>query len=191
MSSIPEPTRARRAVFMNALPMVHWDRASGDVVYGWIQRDDGKLDFVALTFEDDGSMGWTTSSAKWSDEISRILGGDDGEHFPCESIDDLYGDLVGQTGIPPSTAAPFADERVIAVVKAIMPLFRHGGFGGASGFGLGWNAEAQGYGLIDHESGEWFPDQTFMERAQDVDSVGFFTWRILRALASVESGDPK
>lgn len=50
--------KGRVAQILNLLPEVKWDRWSGDLhsldgicVYGWIQREDGKLDFILLRIE--------------------------------------------------------------------------------------------------------------------------------------------
>jgi len=92
----------RRAATMNALPFVRWDRAipgGGFMdVYGWIDRDDGRFDFVLLTFFDehppDAPPWWSTSSARYSAEIATILGGSTDTHNDCQRIDDVFGDRV-------------------------------------------------------------------------------------------------
>lgn len=94
--------RRYAAETMNSLPFVKWDRfveiPDGDVdVYGWIPRDDGRADFVHLTFPtpiEPGYVGYTTSSAKFSAEIARILFGSDEGHVDCERVDGYFGDLV-------------------------------------------------------------------------------------------------
>jgi hypothetical protein len=65
---------------------VEWDRVTdeGDAVkvYGWIQRRDGKRDFVLVRFDDE-TVEFTTSSAKHSAEIARLLCFEKGEHVHC------------------------------------------------------------------------------------------------------------
>lgn len=107
----PETLRARRraaiADVCNRLPRVRWDRTAGDdesrVVYGWVDRDDGRADFVVLTFDladpvdgVDYLVGFTTSSAEHSDEFHRALFGRQAadEHYPCERVEDVFGALV-------------------------------------------------------------------------------------------------
>lgn len=89
---------------------VKWDRcvlheASG-VAYGWIGREDGRFDFVALEFQwgdttglDGESFQWfstgiTTSSAKHSARISELLRGPSSSHKDCERVEDVFGALV-------------------------------------------------------------------------------------------------
>ena len=59
------------------LHMVRWDRwADGGnhlVVYGWIDRPDGRQDFVVLISRPEG-VGYITSSAHWTERIGEILG---------------------------------------------------------------------------------------------------------------------
>lgn len=90
--------RERVAAFLNALPFVHWDRFTQTVdelvVYGWIDRDDAHADFVLMQFAVDGSVGWTTSSAKWSRPISVALLGDDDGHVDCQRVEAEFGQLV-------------------------------------------------------------------------------------------------
>lgn len=97
-----DPTQI--ALALNSLPFVTWDRmieapvGEGDwevVVYGWIPRDDGRSDYVQVTFcswSDD--PGFTTSSAKHSEEIAGLLYGPGGDHFPCLRVEHELGDLV-------------------------------------------------------------------------------------------------
>lgn len=88
------------AGLMNKLPFVRWDRCtlnsagSGGVAFGWIDReDDGKADFVVLLFLGE-QFGFTTSSAKYSREISKALLGTDDGHRDCERVEDVFGDMV-------------------------------------------------------------------------------------------------
>lgn len=89
---------------LNALPFVRWDRcveapmAGANyylVVYGWIDRVDGRSDFVTVEF-----ASWeplpipTTSSAKYSKTIAALCGHDVRTHLDCERVEDVFGDLV-------------------------------------------------------------------------------------------------
>lgn len=89
------------AEMMNRLPMVTWDRCvrPGDwlIVYGWIDRaQDTRKDFVVVEFYDGELYGATTSSARWSAEISQQLFAGAG-HSDCERIRDVLGDRVHRT----------------------------------------------------------------------------------------------
>lgn len=85
----------RHADVLNRLPFVCWDRyveiPDGDLdVYGWIDREDGRADFVILTFAeaDPDFVGFTTSSSEHSEEIGRLIHGeDDAEHYPCQRVE--------------------------------------------------------------------------------------------------------
>lgn len=89
------------AHYLNALPFVRWDRctrAGGWVwAYGWIDREDGRADFVMLEFAPDAAPWHLTSSAAYSREIDRILRGTDEGHVDCERIADVFGDRVPHT----------------------------------------------------------------------------------------------
>lgn len=93
------------AAVMNRLPFVRWDRCvaipGGDFdAYGWIERPDGRADFVLLTFPDGDPnfVGYTTSSGERSREIYLLLFADDDPaaecHHECERVEDAFGDLV-------------------------------------------------------------------------------------------------
>lgn len=93
---------------LNDLPFVRWDRlARGPdefVVYGWIDRPDGRHDFIVVTFHTTGGVSHTTSSADRSEEISRLLYGHVTEsgHVPCERVEDILEGLVtNQVKLPP------------------------------------------------------------------------------------------
>jgi hypothetical protein len=89
---------AERRAVMDKLPMVEWDRCvrPGDgtfIVYGWIARSDGQRDFVVLSFlwpTDPTAALFTTSSAKHSAEIARLLYGSEAEHIDCERVSDVF-----------------------------------------------------------------------------------------------------
>lgn len=77
---------------MLLLDFVQWDRYSGNsekfVVFGWIARPDGRSDFVLLRV-DSQWIGFTTSSAEYSEEISRRLndGVPTGTHTRCHRVE--------------------------------------------------------------------------------------------------------
>jgi hypothetical protein len=92
----------------NRLDFVRWDRfitwdENGQVysvhIYGWIDRDDGRADFVLLWFHD--SWGWrpedcsaTTSSSAYSERIQELLRGTAEGHIDCQRVDEHFGDLI-------------------------------------------------------------------------------------------------
>lgn len=103
-----EWTPEKVAEMLNRLPMVAWDRSihapvgdEGDemlIVYGWIERDDvlregavlpGGYDYVQIEF---GSwteeVGFSTSSARHSEEMNRLIYGVGARHFPCVRLAD-------------------------------------------------------------------------------------------------------
>ena len=74
---------------------IEWDRFTeynGEyAIYGWIQRKDGKRDFVLLQiYEEAGEIkgGFTTSSAKYSEALNKFLFGDK-PHNKCIKIENL------------------------------------------------------------------------------------------------------
>ena len=75
---------------------VEWDRYVNDErtysVYGWIQRGDGKRDFLLVTIKEDLGMyvSFVTSSAKYSRMITELIHGGTSEHIDCKKIEDLY-----------------------------------------------------------------------------------------------------
>jgi hypothetical protein len=101
----------RRAEILNRLPMVTWDRCahwSNEppgmpeclAAFGWIERSDGARDFVLVEFlwpEEPLLCTSTTSSAKYSAELVRLLMGADAPHVECERITDALHGLVDNT----------------------------------------------------------------------------------------------
>lgn len=89
---------------------VQWDRCvlldNSGVVYGWIAREDGRSDYVELTFQwgetrdlDDAPVTWlaggvSTSSAKHSAQIATLMAGDDFAHTDCQRVEDVFGAMV-------------------------------------------------------------------------------------------------
>jgi hypothetical protein len=62
--------------------------------FGWIDREDGRSDFVVVYIDHHGAAGFATSSAKYSREFSERLFGTSEGHRDCERIEDVFGDLV-------------------------------------------------------------------------------------------------
>jgi hypothetical protein len=88
---------AVRAAVLRKLPMVSWDRLvriDGELhVYGWIEREGKPRDFVLLSFrwpQTPAAVEFTTSSAKFSAEIGRLLYGEGVEHVDCERVSEVF-----------------------------------------------------------------------------------------------------
>lgn len=81
---------------LNALPFVKWDRYVNDgewcALYGWIERPDGRADFVILIYTPEGRENYT-SSAELSAAIDYLFG-ETGEHNDCGRIEDAFCDVV-------------------------------------------------------------------------------------------------
>lgn len=77
---------------MAVLDFVNWDRFAGNTerlsVFGWIDRPDGRSDFVLLRVTAEG-IAFTTSSAELSPEISRRLNGGEpsSSHNACQRVE--------------------------------------------------------------------------------------------------------
>lgn len=104
--AIDQPiVQAEIAEVLNRLPEVRWDRftygAGAAAVYGWIDRADGRADFVLVRFrvDDEGTrfFDWWTSSAKHSLGICERLNGKVLGHVDCERVDERFGHLVERT----------------------------------------------------------------------------------------------
>lgn len=84
------------AAALKLLPEVTWDRWAGDLhefsmFFGWIERDDGRSDFVVAKFEAGDCWSVTTSSAKHSEEFTRKLLGNRGDgHSTCKRIENDF-----------------------------------------------------------------------------------------------------
>lgn len=85
--------------------IVTWDRCVVDpggltIVYGWIERDDGRADFVVLQawHDEDNKRVETffTSSALYTRDLARNYRGTDEGHIDCERVEDVFGDLVAR-----------------------------------------------------------------------------------------------
>jgi hypothetical protein len=77
---------------LNKLSFVRWDRFAGENYYGWIDREDGKKDFIVIWFieSDVHDFGYVTSSSKYSKKICKLLYGKSKEGSPCQRIEDNY-----------------------------------------------------------------------------------------------------
>ena len=79
------------AEILELLDFVNWDRLFGDieepVIFGWIDRDDNKKDFVVLDFTQYPTW-FATSSKKYSKEIGKLL--EHKEHSDCERVEDYF-----------------------------------------------------------------------------------------------------
>ena len=86
------------AAVLNLFPEVRWDRTAGTagsrVAFGWVDRADGRADFLLVTFTAKGAVGFTTSSAEHSAEWHRRLYGTDAGHSSCRRVEDVFGELV-------------------------------------------------------------------------------------------------
>jgi hypothetical protein len=102
-----ETQRQSIAHQMQRYPEVRWDRfieMDGEwegqgSAFGWLDREDGRADFVALHWEPyagDGELGFSisTSSAERSLEFAQRLHGEQAVHFDCQRVEDRFGDLV-------------------------------------------------------------------------------------------------
>lgn len=92
---------------LDSLPFVRWDRyvdydveflGKGAQFYGWIDRDDGKHDFIILAFipqegyDNDLFHYFVTSSKTYDPQIAKILYGTDPTE-PCQRIEWVFPDL--------------------------------------------------------------------------------------------------
>jgi len=87
---------------LDRFTFVKWDRVIPDVgaclIYGWIEREkDSYKDFVILSIDilHMQIMECTTSSAKYSKEISKLCGFPEEEHTDCVKLAD-YLKLIGE-----------------------------------------------------------------------------------------------
>lgn len=88
----------KAAAVLNKLPEVRWDRCvrrmENMTAFGWIDREDGRADFVVVYIDHGGPWAYATSSAEFSRSISERLFGITEGHRDCERIEDVFGDLV-------------------------------------------------------------------------------------------------
>jgi hypothetical protein len=127
-------TLAARALdlseILNRFPEVEWDRWGGWYEYpagedeatvytaspfGWIERDDGRFDFLVITVYWTPPLGiyhtsQQTSSARYSEEFAERLGNAD-SHIKCRRIEDDFGLLVDRkVTLAPSVPKPIAED---------------------------------------------------------------------------------
>ena len=80
---------------LNKFPEVKWDRYTKvedeSNFFGWIERKDRHSDFLILSFIDKGLWWYMTSSAEFSKEITKRVGG---RHIPCKRVEELFGKKV-------------------------------------------------------------------------------------------------
>ena len=93
---------------LQRLPFVEWDRGivaeTVATVFGWIQRHDGKRDFVYLEFDRSTSevVWWATSSAKYSRQITdALVPGTD--HFDCKPFETVLQEMLGGRSVSHDT----------------------------------------------------------------------------------------
>lgn len=76
---------------LNSLPFVTWDRfvdfPEGLEVYGWIEREDAHEDFISIYFFTNGYVEYSTSSAKYSLKICKILFKTEKGHTDCKRVE--------------------------------------------------------------------------------------------------------
>lgn len=91
-----ESFRAAAAEILNRFPEIRWDRLVEDTteqlveVYGWIDRDDGRSDFVVFRITHDLCVGFTTSSAHHSSSIADRLYGHHDTHEDCQRVEEYF-----------------------------------------------------------------------------------------------------
>jgi hypothetical protein len=95
---LQEAEKHKIAIFLNKYPEVKWDRFTDDkdqneiCFYGWVERTDGKYDYLELAFNHDGDEKWySTSSALLSDDFARRGGF---VHNTCQRVENLLGNTV-------------------------------------------------------------------------------------------------
>jgi hypothetical protein len=88
-----EPTmKDKITAILNLFPEVLWDRWSGDtesacLVFGWVERPQDDLhDYVQLIFDEGEVRSISTSSARYSHEFARRLGGGE-THHNCRRVE--------------------------------------------------------------------------------------------------------
>lgn len=80
--------------FLKKFKFVKWDRyvateLNSYYIYGWIEREDSYKDFIVIEWDEDSTMGgwFITSSAKWDEEIKKIMGTNGGK--ACQRVEHL------------------------------------------------------------------------------------------------------
>lgn len=92
MTNLPEIKTLVEEQDLLLFPEVQWDRFGEDYAFGWISRDDGKFDFMCITyFPLEGGkvkIMFTCSSAKYSAEFARRLKSE--KHEDCKRIESYF-----------------------------------------------------------------------------------------------------
>lgn len=77
---------------LKLFPEVNWDRFGRDYAFGWIPREDGKFDFMCITYhlidQENVKVMFTCSSARYSAEFAKRLGSTD--HEDCKRIEHYF-----------------------------------------------------------------------------------------------------
>lgn len=90
-----QEVRDALATYLNLFPEVRWDRLTEyggyRAFYGWIDRKDGKADFMLLGVEGDRVVRYLKSSKDYSQEFAERLGGTGllVDHQDCQRVEDL------------------------------------------------------------------------------------------------------
>lgn len=92
---IREKLIGKITAWLNQFPEVKWDRYAGDiycrvVFYGWIDRPDGRFDFMVIIFDEADPCTFVTSSAKHSKDFGERLGFNRLGHMPCVRVEDDF-----------------------------------------------------------------------------------------------------
>lgn len=85
--------RTKIKSILNLFPEVRWDRYTEDgrelEFYGWIERPDGKFDFIDIFFINGEPEWYATSSAKLSKIFHRKLK-IKWPHLTCKRVENLF-----------------------------------------------------------------------------------------------------
>lgn len=85
---------------------VDWHRYTEDGaynVYGWIQRPDGRFDFLLIQYCHPGDIAYATSSVFFSERIHEIIYGTAEGHVSCRNIKELYRELLDKSALEPQS----------------------------------------------------------------------------------------
>ncbi len=84
--------KSRIELYLKMFPEVMWDRFCGEFddeidVYGWIDRKDGKKDFLVIEFTENFTS-FLTSSAKYSKSFNERIGSF--SHEKCKRVENFF-----------------------------------------------------------------------------------------------------
>lgn len=83
---------------LNRFPEVRWDRyteaGKERCFYGWIERADGRFDFLEILFMGAKVDSYMTSSRQYSLDFYKRIYGDEEGHIDCKRVENLFGDEV-------------------------------------------------------------------------------------------------